>query len=193
VNIPLGGMVKCRRTRFPLVLACAITIHKSQGGTLDEVVFNYGKSEENELVYVAMSRVTSLYGLCLTNTRDDHKFYHGYGNTAPEVKEINDEYARNNKLGLPTLAKRATHFCRRLSSFEATEIAPDLQSLHLRDREHDTDNPRQLFLIVTTINAQSLVAHAHDLISDTVLAASDCLAISETWMDDSRPVRLYGF
>jgi hypothetical protein len=98
-----------------------------------------------------------------------------------------------NKHGLPTLAKRASHFCRRVSSSEVTEIAPDVQSLHLRYHEHDTDNPRQLFLIVTTISAQSLVAHADDLISDTVLAASDYLAISKTWMDDFRLVQLHGF
>jgi hypothetical protein len=135
-----------------------------------------------------MSRVTSLDGLYLTNTRDDHKFYHGYGGTAPTVKEIKDEYAHMNKHGLPTLAKRASHFCWRVSSSEVTEIAPDVRSLHLRDREYDTDNPRQLILIVTTISANAV-----DLISDTVLVASDCLAISETWMDDSRPVQLHGF
>jgi hypothetical protein len=84
-----------------------------------------------------------------------------------------------NKHGLPTLAKRASRLCRRVSSSRVTEIASDAQSLHLRDREHDTDNPRQLFFIVTTISAQTLVAHADDLISDTVLAASDYLAISE--------------
>jgi hypothetical protein len=54
-----------------------------------------------KLVYVAMSRVTSLNGLYLTNTRDDHKFYHCYGNTAPAVKEIKDEYAHTNKHGRP--------------------------------------------------------------------------------------------
>lgn len=37
-NIPLGGTVKCRRNQ----------IHKSQGGTSDEVVFNYDKSQQNQ-------------------------------------------------------------------------------------------------------------------------------------------------
>ncbi|GFT73717.1 uncharacterized protein TNCV_630991 [Trichonephila clavipes] len=43
-NIPLGGNIKCRSNQFPVVSASAITIHKSQGGTFDEVVFNYDKS-----------------------------------------------------------------------------------------------------------------------------------------------------
>jgi hypothetical protein len=93
-------------------------------------------------VYVAMSRVTSLDGLYLTNTRDDHKFCHGYGNTAPAVKEIKDEYAHMNKHDLPTLVKRASHFCWWVSPSEVIEIAPDVQILHLRDREHDVGNPR---------------------------------------------------
>ena len=40
-NISLGGMIKCRRIQFPLTPACALTIHKSQGGTFDSIVYNY--------------------------------------------------------------------------------------------------------------------------------------------------------
>ncbi|GFW78802.1 uncharacterized protein TNCV_4262221 [Trichonephila clavipes] len=63
-NIPLGGNIKCRRNQFPVVFASTITIHKSQGGT---VVFNYDKSQRIQLVYVALSRVTSIDGLYLNN------------------------------------------------------------------------------------------------------------------------------
>ncbi|GFU30237.1 uncharacterized protein TNCV_4116031 [Trichonephila clavipes] len=49
-NIPLGGNIKCRRNQFPVVSASAITTHKSQGGTFDEVVFNYDKSQQIQLV-----------------------------------------------------------------------------------------------------------------------------------------------
>ncbi|GFX77470.1 uncharacterized protein TNCV_1743691 [Trichonephila clavipes] len=45
-NIPLSGNIKCRRNQFPVVSASAITLHKSQGGTFDEVVFNYDKSQQ---------------------------------------------------------------------------------------------------------------------------------------------------
>ncbi|GFT41948.1 uncharacterized protein TNCV_1667891 [Trichonephila clavipes] len=76
-NIPLGGNIKCRRNQFPVVFASAITIHKSQGGTFDEVVFNYDKSQQIQLVYVALSRVTSIDGLYLTNDKDDFKFFAG--------------------------------------------------------------------------------------------------------------------
>jgi len=46
------------RTQFPLSLAYASTIHKSQGQTLDKVVINIGESEKSlGLTFVALSRV----------------------------------------------------------------------------------------------------------------------------------------
>ncbi|GFS49074.1 ATP-dependent DNA helicase [Trichonephila clavipes] len=40
-NIPLVKMIKCHRIQFPIAPACAITIHKSQGGTFDQIVCQY--------------------------------------------------------------------------------------------------------------------------------------------------------
>ncbi|GFU79633.1 uncharacterized protein TNCV_1891251 [Trichonephila clavipes] len=112
-NITLGGNIKCRSNQFPVVSVSAITIHKSQGGTFDEVVFNYDKSQQIQLVYVALSRVTSIDGLYLTNDKDDFKFYHGRGSTAPTVKDIRDEYDRMANHRLPTLSMQARAFCKR--------------------------------------------------------------------------------
>ncbi|GFW50996.1 uncharacterized protein TNCV_3592781 [Trichonephila clavipes] len=112
-NIPLGGNIKCRRNQFPVVSASAITIHKSQGGTFDEVVFNYDKPQQIQLVYVALSRVTSIDSLYLTNDKDGFKFYHGRGSMAPTVKDIRDEYDRMANHRLPTLSMQARVFCER--------------------------------------------------------------------------------
>ena len=45
--------------QFPLKLWYGITSHKSQGLTLDKVIFHYDSSLSNELVYTACSRATT--------------------------------------------------------------------------------------------------------------------------------------
>ena len=56
--------IQCSRLQLPLKLAWAVTIHKSQGLTLDKVVIDVGKKEFScGLTYVACSRVQQLTDL----------------------------------------------------------------------------------------------------------------------------------
>ncbi len=52
--------------QFPMQLAWAVTVHKSQGKTFDRVVFDCKRIFEDGQTYVALSRCTSLDGLTLT-------------------------------------------------------------------------------------------------------------------------------
>ena len=56
--VPLGS-----RRQIPLIMAWAITIHKSQGLTLQKATIDIGKTERQGLTFTSMSRVRTLNDL----------------------------------------------------------------------------------------------------------------------------------
>jgi MinD superfamily P-loop ATPase len=89
-------------TQLPLMLAWAVTIHKSQGKTFDHVVINLESGAfAHGQVYVALSRATTFEGITLTHplTQNDVKMNWRVNQflLAYTMKEANKHQSREEK------------------------------------------------------------------------------------------------
>lgn len=96
-NIPGVGV-----KQLPLVLAWAITIHKSQGATLDLAEIDVGSNIfEAGQTYVALSRVKSLDGLFLKSFNPDkiliNKKVKQFYNKLNELSKLDESIAKTDK------------------------------------------------------------------------------------------------
>jgi hypothetical protein len=100
-NFEDNDIVHASITQVPLRLAWAITIHKSQGMTLDAAEIDLGDAFEPGMGYVALSRVRSLSGLKLMNLNEMALRVHS------KVLQVDPSFKENSNLGRSLLGNFA--------------------------------------------------------------------------------------
>jgi len=87
VKTDLKGKVTAKLTQYPIILSYALTIHKSQGMTLNQAIVDCSNIFVSGQLYVALSRVKTIQGLkivnfnknCIMVNDDVKKFYSKIG------------------------------------------------------------------------------------------------------------------
>lgn len=121
--------------------------------TFDSNVYKYQTDHEQQLVYVALSRVTNIEGLFIV-TKNDIKLVFKHGRTICEsnnMRYIRDEFLRLENHKLPTITAS-------IKSFVGSII------------------PRDILLL--NCNVQSLSAHCEDIDADSLMQNCNFLTLS---------------
>ena len=121
-------------TQYPLRLAWAITIQKSQGPTCEKAIIDAGGSFAAGQVYVALSRCTSIEGMVLKSTVRTNSFF-----TDPRIvqfsKSISSSHQLQNELAE---AKRNYQLTILISTFDFANAVNTLKELNEYFYEHQS-------------------------------------------------------
>ncbi len=164
------GTVRAAIKQVPLRLAWAITIHKSQGMTLDAVEVDLGDAFEPGMGYVALSRVRRLSGLKLMNLNEMALKVH------PKILEQDPLFKANsalleNELGQLTEAAIADEVSQTLSiRFEANRVKPAPKQSRKSSAKNKTPTHLQTLALLEENQTLQDIAKARDLTLSTIIA-----------------------
>lgn len=164
-----AGKLLARVTQVPLRLAWAITVHKSQGVTLESALIDLSKAFEYGQGYVALSRVRSREGLTLLGLNKRALEVH------PVIKEKDEEFRELSEAARQSfatfsedeLASMQKNFIRAAGGVE-TPYTPEEQAQpkRVKDKAKRLEATRQLVIAGKTL---AQIAKERDRAPGTIL------------------------
>ncbi len=163
--------------QYPVKLAWAITVHKSQGLTFDKAIIDVGQAFADGQVYVALSRLRSLDGLIMRTridptviSTDRQIVSFTSDNNHPEVlaekmREKQKQYVRNlitSTFNFDPLVKECVHVQRsrtESATLEGETIKPVLEQITttlIGERENTAKFQKQLFNLLDENESERL-------------------------------------
>ena len=169
-SVEEDGKVKAEIIQIPLRLAWAITIHKSQGMSLDAAEIDLSKSFVVGMGYVALSRVRSLSGIKLLGLNGTALQVH------PEVLEVDQSLKRSSfdalamleDLGRDTIIKTQEVFIAKNGKTKKA-LADDLATHHKTKLLIMRKLPIEEIAKERELKADTIIAHIEKLIEEKEL------------------------
>lgn len=128
-KIEEDGKVKAELQQLPIKLAWAITVHKSQGMTLDKAEIDLSRSFASGQGYVALSRLKSIEGLYLKG------FNNQALHIAQEVYEMDDLFKKKSEQAEDAILKYTDEDLEKLAEKFLTEAGGTLVELDEEEAE----------------------------------------------------------
>ena len=151
------GVPQATITQVPLRLAWAITVHKSQGMTLDRAVIDLSKSFMPGMGYVALSRVQSLEGLILR----------GINNTAFMVHPSVVSFERTLRTHSTATGRQFEKLSvQQVRTMQEAFIAKVRETAQQKQKENTYEQTRQL---VETNLSLADIANGRDMTIETII------------------------
>lgn len=133
--------------QYPIRLAWAVTIHKSQGLTFDRLIIDAGKSFASGQVYVALSRCRTLEGIVLKSKITPDVIL-----SDSRVDEFHGETRANDKINEILQSEKYDYSIGKiLRNTDCRWIGPSVENWYsqaLASRFLDKDKARQLYTIL---------------------------------------------
>jgi ATP-dependent DNA helicase PIF1 len=137
-SIAEDGKVKAEINQFPIRLAWAITVHKSQGMSLDAVEVDLSKSFVPGMGYVALSRVRSLDGLKLLGLNQIAMQVH------PEILQLDYELKSSSDNSVAALEKMSESEKTKAQEIFLHRISPSVRERELKRRENEKAQEKKI-------------------------------------------------